>query len=165
MCRPYVPTGVVETKTMAQNPVNHPLRPLYRVFGGLTGLYVLAFGAVGVFQSSGEMFGRSDATALGLRTNLGFSILSIIIAALLLVATGIGGNLNCQVNTVAGYGFIVAGLASLAVLRTDANYFNFTVSTCVVSFLLGCVLLMAGMYGKVGTVEEARLARESNLLL
>ena len=31
---------------MAHNPVNHPLRPLYRVLGGLSGLYVLLFGVL-----------------------------------------------------------------------------------------------------------------------
>jgi predicted PurR-regulated permease PerM len=33
---------------MAHTPVNHPLRPFYRVLSGLVGLYVVLFGILGL---------------------------------------------------------------------------------------------------------------------
>ncbi|HWH01116.1 MAG TPA: DUF4383 domain-containing protein [Pilimelia sp.] len=137
-------------------PVNHPLRPLYRVLGGLTGLYVLAFGIVGVVQTRGtELFGQPSAYALGLRTNLAFAILSIAAGAILVGAALIGRNVDQRVNFYGGYAFLVMGMLMLALLQTDANILNFSVSTCIVSFVIGLVLLTAGLYGKVGTAEFA----------
>ncbi|HEU5109531.1 MAG TPA: DUF4383 domain-containing protein, partial [Micromonosporaceae bacterium] len=76
---------------MAHTPVNHPLRPLYRVLAGLTGLYVLLFGIIGVMETAGtELFGHPSAYALGLRTNLAFSIISIVAGLIIVVATVIG---------------------------------------------------------------------------
>ena len=51
-------------------------------------------------------------------------------------------------------------------MRTDANFLNFCIATvhrgrCV----LGLVLLMAGMYGKVGTEDEARRSQQARLVL
>jgi hypothetical protein len=57
------------------------------------------------------------------------------------------------------------GLAALAVLRTDANYLNFTIPTVIVTMTIGLVLVTAGMYGRVGSDEEARAAREARLVL
>ena len=41
---------------MAHNPVNHPLRPIYRVVGFITGGYLVAFGILGLIQTAGEPF-------------------------------------------------------------------------------------------------------------
>ena len=38
---------------MAHFPVNHPARPLYRVFAGLVGVYILVFGVLGVAADLG----------------------------------------------------------------------------------------------------------------
>jgi len=43
----------------------------------------------------------------------------------------------------------------LVLQRTSGNFLNFTVATCVVSFLIGMVLFAAGLYGKTGGVEVA----------
>ena len=39
---------------MGHNPVNHPLRPVYRALGGFTGLYFVVFGVVGLIQTAGD---------------------------------------------------------------------------------------------------------------
>lgn len=151
---------------MAHNPVNHPARPVYRAIAGLTGLYLVIFGVLGILETSGsELFAQDDTRVLGQGTNLGWSSISILLGVIILVATGIGRNADTQVNKIFAYGFLALGLAELAVLRTDVNYLNFTVATCVVVMLAGLVLLMAGMYGKVGSEEEAQAAREARLLL
>jgi hypothetical protein len=142
-------------------PVNHPLRTFYRTFAGLAGLYVLAFGIVGLVQTWGmELFGRGSDWVLGLRTNLAFSILSIVVGAVVVVGAVIGGNIDRFVNLAGGIVFLVAGILMLALLQTELNFLNFTVATCVASFLIGIALGLAGLYGKVGPRTE-RGAEES----
>jgi hypothetical protein len=151
---------------MAHNPVNHPARPVYRALGGLTGVYLVIFGVLGVIQTSGsEVFAQDDTRVLGQGANLGCSAISGIIGLIILIAAAIGRNVDVAVDKFLGYGFMALGLASLAVLRTDANYLNFTVVTCITTMLLGVVLLLAGMYGRVGTEEEARAWRDARLVL
>ena len=141
---------------MSHLPVNHHLRPLYRVLSALAALYVLVFGVVGLIETSGTpLFGREETYALGLRTNLAFSLLSIVAGVIILAAAVIGRNVDQKVNMVGGYAFMVIGMAMLALLETDANVLNFSVATCVVSFVIGLALLIAGLYGKVGTREDA----------
>ena len=130
---------------MAHNPINHPARPIYRVISGLIGLYLVLFGALGLFVD-GRVFGQG--------TNVANSLVSIALGAIILIATLIGRNLDAAVNKYLGYGLMALGLLTLAFLRTDANILDHTVSTSIVWMLLGITLLIAGMYGKVGTSDE-----------
>jgi hypothetical protein len=145
---------------MSHTPVNHPLRPLYRVLAGLTGLYVLLFGIVGLIETAGtEPFGHPDAYALGLRTNLAFAVISIIAGVIILAGIAIGRNLDYLINQVAGYAFAFMGMLMLALLQTDANFLNFSVATCIVSFVISLVLLTAGLYSKVGSAADVEAER------
>ncbi len=142
---------------MAHIPVNHHLRPVYRVLAGLAGLYVLLFGVLGFVETSGgPAFDQGSASVLGLRTNLAFSIASVIAGAAILLALFVGRNVDYLVNLVGGIAFLVAGIAMMALLRTDANFLNFSMATCVVSFVVGMVLFSAALYGRAGSVEAAR---------
>lgn len=143
-------------------PINHPLRPLYRFLGALAGLYVLLFGIVGVGVSHGYgLFARGHTVALGLRTNLAFSILSIIMGVVVLAAAAIGRNVDSYVYLFGGLVFLVAGMAMLVLMQTSLNLLNFTVATCVVSFLIGLVMVAAGLYGRTGSAE-AQEAQEAH---
>jgi hypothetical protein len=151
---------------MAHNPVNHPAQPIYRAIGGLIGLYLVIFGILGVIETSGgDFFAQTDTLVLGQGTNLGHSLSSAGLGAVILIATGVGRNLDAVVNRWLAYVFMVIGLGCLALLRTDANVFSFTMATCIVTMLIGLVLLTAGMYGKVGTDEENRAWQEARLVL
>ncbi|PZG17528.1 DUF4383 domain-containing protein [Micromonospora craterilacus] len=151
---------------MAHTPVNHPARPIYRAIGGLTGLYLVVFGVIGFFVSSGEpFFGQGDTQALGQGTNLGFSLFSIAVGAVVLAGTAIGRNLDVLVNQWMAYLIMVVSLAGLAFVRTEANIFNVSVATVIVLMVLSMVLLMAGMYGKVGTDEENEAWQKARLVL
>jgi hypothetical protein len=142
---------------MAHIPINHPLRPLYRALSGLVGLYVLLFGVIGLSRTGDlDFFARHGAWVLGLRSNPAFSVMSILAGVALLGAAVLGRNLFAYVNLTAGVGFIVVGTAMLLVLQTGANILGFSVATCVASFMFGLVALTAGLYGKVGSVEDAR---------
>ncbi|MFF3853989.1 DUF4383 domain-containing protein [Micromonospora sp. NPDC002575] len=151
---------------MAHTPVNHPARPIYRAIGGLVGLYFLVFGVLGLVASAGnDILAQDDTKALGQGTNLGFSLLSIVLGIAILAGTVIGRNLDVAINQWLAYALMVLGLAELAFLHTDANIFNFTIVTDIVVLTLSLVLLMAGMYGKVGTDEENEAWQKARLVL
>jgi uncharacterized protein DUF4383 len=143
---------------MAHIPINHPLRPVYRALAGLAGLYVLLFGIIGFAQTRGlELFAQQDLPwVLGLRTNPAFSYLSIVAGIVLLGGVVVGGNVHRSVNLAGGLVFLVAGIAMMTLLQTDANIFGFSMVNCIVSFVIGIVLLAAGLYGKVGTPDRAQ---------
>ncbi|MDG4833425.1 DUF4383 domain-containing protein [Solwaraspora sp. WMMD1047] len=146
------------------NPVNHPAQPIYRAIGGLIGIYLVIFGVLGVVETGGgELFAQDDTAVLGQGSNFGFSIISVLLGVLLLVAAGIGRNIDVAVNTWLGYGLMALGLLALAFLRTDVNYLNFSIATVVVVMILGQVLLVAGMYGRVGSDDESRAWQDGRL--
>lgn len=131
-------------------PVNHHLRPLYRVLAALTGGFLLVFGAVGLARAGDSgWFAEGDWTALGLPTNRGFAVASLVAGAVVLVAALIGRNVDRTVNLVGGAGFLVAGTAWMPLSHTSMNFFNTSVGTTIVSYIIGMVLLAAGLYGKV----------------
>jgi Domain of unknown function (DUF4383) len=141
---------------MAHTPVNHQFGRFFRTMAGLVGAYILLFGILGAAQTWGDdLFARDGTWVLGLRTNLAFAILSVVAGAVIVLAALVGGNLPHVVNLYGGWVFLGAGMLMLLVLQTDANFLNFSVTTCVVSFLIGLALLTAGLYGKVGPVDAA----------
>ncbi|SCG65386.1 DUF4383 domain-containing protein [Micromonospora coxensis] len=145
---------------MAHFPVNHPARPLYRVLAGLVGLYILVFGVWGVFQTWGDpLFDRGSNWALGLRTNLAFSLASVGFGIVLIVGASRRGNLGHYMNLTAGAIFLVTSILMMSVLQTSANFLNFSMSTVIVSMLFGLLLLGTGLYDKVGTDEHAEEER------
>jgi hypothetical protein len=141
---------------MSHFPVNHPLRPFYRVLATFAGLYVLAFGVVGIARGSGSpFFDRGELIVLGLRTNLAFAVASVVAGAVILLAIFVGRNLDYAVNVWGGVVFMVAGTAGLALLETGLNVLNFSMATVIVSFVIGMLLFTAGLYGRSATVKTA----------
>jgi hypothetical protein len=140
-------------------PVNHRYRPIYRFLAGLAGLYVIVFGIVGVVVSRGHgAFARGPIVALGLHTNLAFSILSIAVGVVALLGVALGRNFDFYLEIVGGVAFLVVGFLMLALMETSLNVFNFTVAKCVVSFVIGLVLFTGGLYSRTGTTEEVEAA-------
>ena len=145
---------------MAHIPVNHPARPLYRVFAGLVGLYILVFGVWGVVETWGEgLFDRGSHWALGLRTNLAFSLVSVVFGIVLIIGASRRGNLGHFMNLTAGVVFMVTSIAMMSVLQTTANFLNFSMSTVIVSMLFGLLLLATGLYDKIGPDDHAEAER------
>ncbi|TDB76634.1 DUF4383 domain-containing protein [Micromonospora sp. KC723] len=143
-------------------PLNHPARPLYRALAGLVGLYILVFGVWGVFLTWGDpLFDRDANFALGLRTNLAFSLASVLFGAVLLIGASRRNNLGHYMNLTAGAVFLVTSLLMMAVLQTPANFLNFSMSTVIVSMIFGLILLGTGLYDKVGTDEHAEEERRT----
>ncbi|MCG5437223.1 DUF4383 domain-containing protein [Micromonospora foliorum] len=151
---------------MAHTPVNHPARPIYRAIGGLTGLYLVVFGVLGIIASTGnEILAQDDTRVLGQGTNLGFSLLSVLLGIVVLVGTALGRNIDVAINQWLAYSLMMVSLAGLAFIRTDANIFNFSIATVIVVMTAALVLLMVGMYGKVGTEDEAEAFQKARLVL
>ncbi|GIJ77264.1 protein of unknown function [Micromonospora phaseoli] len=145
---------------MPHLPVNHPARPVYRALSALIGLYILVFGVWGTALTWGEpLFGRGSNWALGLRTNLAFSLVSIAFGIVLIVGASRRNNLGHYMNLTAGVVFLATSILMMSVLQTDANFLNFSMSTVVVSMLFGLILLGTGLYDKVGAPEDAEAER------
>ncbi|WP_432985603.1 DUF4383 domain-containing protein [Dactylosporangium sp. CA-233914] len=141
----------------AHFPINHHLRPLYRLLSAVAGLYMLVFGVVGFVQTSGAPFFTRDEAewVLGLRTNPAFSLLSLIAGVVVLGANIIGRNLAHQINQLAGIVLIVVGMAMLALMQTEANVLAFSMVNVIVTFILAAVVGTASLYDRVGSSHAA----------
>ncbi|MDI6099804.1 DUF4383 domain-containing protein [Actinoplanes sp. NEAU-A12] len=146
---------------MAHTPVNHPLRPLYRVVGFITGAYLVAFGIIGFITTSGEAFTGPGVRVIGQGSNLLWSFISLALGALVLLGTAVGRNIDVLVDQYLGWGLLVLGSYELAVLRTDeVNIFGFTMSTVIVTYLVGLLLITVSLYSKTAPESKAGAPRQ-----
>ena len=146
---------------MAHNPVNHPLRPIYRIVGFIVGAYLVVFGVLGLIQTAGEPFAEhTGVRVIGQETNLLASILALVAGALVLVGTVIGRNLDVAIDKYLGWGLLVIGSYSLAAARSDANFLGYSVSTVVVTYLVGLLLITISLYSKVVPQSQAGSPRQ-----
>ncbi|MFJ8748911.1 DUF4383 domain-containing protein [Streptomyces sp. NPDC102441] len=129
-------------------PVDHGLSQVYRVGAGLMGLLLVAFGILGLIDRIG-FFDTGGDTVAGLNTNGALSILSICVGLLLFVGMVIGGNFASTLNMVLGIAFILSGFVNLALLDTGLNFLAFQMQNVLFSFVVGLLLMMFGMYGRV----------------
>jgi hypothetical protein len=126
---------------MAHMPINHPFRPLYRVVAAACGIATLVFGLVALGGDS-------------LLANESGAALAILLGALTLAGAIIRTNLGRWLHLVTGVGLLIVGTASLALLRSEDNLLGFSVTTCIVAFLIGLALLTCGLYEQVGPSEK-----------
>ncbi|WP_406015030.1 DUF4383 domain-containing protein [Streptomyces sp. NBC_00984] len=129
-------------------PVDHRLSRVYRVGAGLMGLVLLAFGVLGLIDKIG-FFNTGGATVAGLNTNGALSVLSICVGLLLFIGMVIGGNFASTLNMILGIAFILSGFFNLALLETDYNFLAFRIQNVLFSFVVGLMLMVFGMYGRV----------------
>ncbi len=73
-----------------------------------------------------------------------------MVGAIVLVGAFVGRNIDHYINLIAGIVFLISGMLMMALLQTNANFLNFRMGTCIVAFIIGTVLLTAGLYGRVG---------------
>jgi len=144
-------------------PVNHHLRPLYRTLTVIAGLYVVIFGILGVSRTSGLPFFAQPGSehlpwVLGLRANPAFAYLSILAGLVLIVGAVVGRNVYFYLGMAGGLAFLVAGLAMLALLETSLNFLGFSMTNCIVSFVIGLVVFAGGLFGRVGPPDETKYA-------
>jgi hypothetical protein len=151
---------------MAHNPVNHPLRPIYRALSALAGIWLVLFGIVGLIVNAGDdFFATPGERVLGLGANMFASILALLTGVVILVATFIGRNLDTEVDKYLGWALLGVASYGLATARTDANFLGFSISTVIVDYVLGLILILGGLYTKTAPSSSAgapRQAREGN---
>ena len=146
---------------MAHNPVNHPLRPMYRALGFLAGAYLVVFGIVGLIQTSGESFtGNTGVRVLGQQSNPLWSLVALVLGAVVVLTTAVGRNLDTQGDKFIGWALLVCGSYELATIRTDASFLGFSIATVVVTYLIGLILIMVSLYSKVAPATQAGPARQ-----
>ena len=138
---------------MAHYPLNHHLRQTYRFLAGLTGLYLLVAGLIGVATTWDD--GGND-WVLGQRLNPVGAWLYAIVGLVLVAAVLIGGNIYHLVALFLGWGLCGLGVLVMAVLQTDANVLNASMTNIITLIVLGLIVLAAGLYGKVGSHDAAR---------
>ncbi|MEU1510893.1 DUF4383 domain-containing protein [Streptomyces sp. NPDC005811] len=131
-------------------PVDHRLNLVYRIGAGLMGLGLVVFGIFGVMDEIGT-FDTGGDQVWGLNTNGALSWLSIGVGLLLFVGMVIGGNVASTLNMTFGILFILSGFLNMALLETDYNFLAFKIQNCMLSFVIGILLLVFGMYGRVGS--------------
>jgi len=141
---------------MANHPpvVNHPLRPLYRTLAAAAGVFMLLVGVISFMKASGGAFDNSATYALGLRTNLAFGAFAALVGAVTLAVTVIGRNLDSKINQIVAYLLFVVGFAQIALMQTDGNIFNASITSAIVVFIVGLVLLSAGLYSRVAPATQ-----------
>lgn len=141
---------------MAHYPLNHPLRPTYRFLTALTALYLLLAGILGIGGTWGDdFFHRGSDWSLGLRVNPASAWLLAVVGLVLLAAAALGGNLHHLVALGLGWGLPAYAMVTMALLQTDANVVNASMVNVVTLTALGLIVLTAGLYGKVGSREDA----------
>ncbi|MER7685334.1 DUF4383 domain-containing protein [Streptomyces sp. NPDC097610] len=131
-------------------PVDHRLNTFYRIGAGLMGLFLLAFGILGLTNKVGFFTTHGD-TVIGLNTNGSLSVLSICVGLLLFVGMVIGGNFASTLNMVFGVLFVLNGFLNLALLDGRYNFLAFHIQNVLFSFVVGVLLMFFGMYGRVGS--------------
>ncbi|MDJ0343684.1 DUF4383 domain-containing protein [Streptomyces sp. H10-C2] len=129
-------------------PADHRLSQVYRVGAGLTGLVLLVFGILGLLNQVPFLDTHGDTVA-GLNTNGTLSVLSIAVGFLLFAGMVVGGNTASTLNMVLGAAFVLSGFVNLALLDSGHNFLAFKMPNVLFSFVVGVMLLVFGMYGRV----------------
>jgi hypothetical protein len=133
-----------------------PGTPAYdtRVFtvqriGALTVAAIIAvFGLLG-FLGGLDFFSTDGGEVVGMSSNGLLSAISLLTAAVLVVAALRSPRVASTVMIVVGTLFLVSALANLAVLRTSFNILAFEIENVAFSVVAGLVLLLLGAYGRL----------------
>ncbi|MFE9400765.1 DUF4383 domain-containing protein [Streptomyces sp. NPDC006530] len=129
-------------------PIDHRLNSVYRFGAGAMGIVLMIFGILGLVHQIG-FFDTGGDTVAGLSTNGALSVLSIVVGLLLLYGMVRGGNFASTLNIVLGVLFLVSGFVNLALLDTSRNFLAFRMQNVLFSFVVGLLLMVFGMYGRV----------------
>lgn len=129
-------------------PADHRLGTVYRYGAGLCGLALLVFGSLGFLNDLAFLSTRGERVA-GLSSNGLLSLISVVVAVVLIAGAVVGGNAASLVNMAVGTLFLGSGFVNLALLDTKANFLAFHMQNVMFSFVVGLMLLTFGMYGRV----------------
>src|SRR4051794_23963685 len=121
-------SGAVQTPLAPQKPENPSTEPwvfvVQRLGAVAVALVIAVFGLLGFIGGLG-FFSTEGEPILGLSSNGLLSTISVVTAAVLLVAAARSPRVASTVMIVVGTLFLVSALANLAVLRTPYNILAF----------------------------------------
>ncbi|MER8186604.1 DUF4383 domain-containing protein [Kitasatospora sp. NPDC094015] len=137
-------------KLQDELPVDHKLATVYRIGGGLGGVFLLVFGILGLLDHP-SFLDTQGKEVIGLSSNGTLSVLSVVAGVILIVGAVIGGNVASNVNMIMGVLFVLAGFVGLMVLDSSANRLAFRIPNVIFSFVFGLVVVTFGMYGRVSS--------------
>jgi hypothetical protein len=121
---------------------------VHRLGAVAVALVVLVFGVLG-FAGGLDFFSTSGQPILGMSSNGLLSTISVLTAAVLIVAAVRGARIASTVMIVVGSLFLLSALVHLAVLRTSFNLLAFEMTNVFFSIGAGLTLLILGTYGRV----------------
>jgi hypothetical protein len=132
-------------------PVNHPLRPVYRLIAAVAAVVTVLLGFIGfAVTSSHDYFGKGDGSVLGLGMNPGHGLLMAGTGVVVLLALLVGRNVDQVLLLFFGIALMAVGTFGLLVMRTDINFLNYRMPNVIVAYIIGSLLLTAGLYVKSG---------------
>jgi hypothetical protein len=108
---------------------------------------LLVFGLLG-FADGLTYFSTEGGRVAGLSSNGLLSTVSVVTAAVLVVAAVRSARTVSSVMVVLGAAFLLSALVNLAVLETDWNVLAFSMANVIFSVCAGLVLLVLGAYGR-----------------
>jgi hypothetical protein len=123
------------------------LDQLHRVGAVVFGLGLGVFGVLGLVDRL-EPFSTTGQPVLGLSSNGLLSMISLVVAAILVTAGARGGRVASTVLVVVGAAFVLSGLVNTLVLGTPLNLLAFRIPNVVFSFVSGALLLFLGAWGR-----------------
>ena len=121
---------------------------VHRIGALLVAAVIAAFGVLGLLDGL-DYFSTDGERIAGLSSNGLLSTISLLTAAVLVVAALRGSRVASTVMLVIGTLFLVSALANLAVLESDWNLLAFSMANVVFSIVAGLVLLTLGAYGRI----------------
>jgi hypothetical protein len=120
---------------------------LHRIGAVVFGLGLSVFGVLGLVNRL-DFFSTTGQEVLGLSSNGALSMISIVVAAVLVAAGVRGGRVASTVLVVVGAAFVASGLVNTLVLGTPLNLLAFRIPNVVFSFVAGALLLFLGAWGR-----------------
>jgi Domain of unknown function (DUF4383) len=127
--------------------VRSRLDHLHRVGAVVFGFGLGVFGALGLADGL-AFFSTSGKTVFGLSTNGALSIISLVVAVILIAAGVRGGRMASTVLVVVGGAFVLSGFVNALLLGTPLNLLAFRIPNVIFSFIAGALLLFLGAWGR-----------------
>src|SRR3954451_3296271 len=115
----------------------------------LVALFLLVFALLG-FASGQKFFSIQGQPVLGMSSNGLLSTISVVVALVLLAAAARGPRTASTVMIVLGPLFLLSAFVNAIVLETRLNWLAFSISNVVFSIVVGLVLLLLCVYGRIG---------------
>lgn len=145
---PHRQTPGPELPRAPRDGTDSPVLTVHRVGALAVAAVISVFGILGLAGGL-SFFSTSGQPILGMSSNGLLSAISLITAAVLVVAALRGPRFASTVMIAVGALFLISALANLALLRTSFNVLAFQMSNVVFSVLAGLVLLVTGAYGRL----------------